>query len=132
MKDPPLSATGADVLGDDPVFGLAGMPSDDPPAHGLVNGTVDGGKDLLADHMSVIARPAPDHGIEHADQLSDRDLLVVFDDCSNLLQKGLHVLLGRLDEQLAVVLTYILAQKIKPVLDMRNAGLLLREFQPAR
>ena len=43
-----------------------------------------------------------------------------------------EVLLGRLDEQLAVVLTYILAQKIKPVLDMRNAGLLLREFQSTR
>jgi hypothetical protein len=93
---------------------------------------LDGGKDLLADHMSVIARPAPDHGIEHADQLSDCDLLVVFDDCSNLLQKGLNVLLGRLDEQLAVVLTYILAQKIKPILNMRDAGLLLWEFQPAR
>jgi hypothetical protein len=57
---------------------------------------------------------------------------MVFDDCSNLLQEGLDVLLGRLNQQFAVVLAYILAQEIKPVLDMRDAGLLLREFQTAR
>src|SRR5262249_23995790 len=85
-----------------------------------------------AHDMPVILHPAPDNGIEQQDQFSSRRGWIGLDDCPNLLQKSTDTLLRRLYQELAVVLAYVLAQKIKPVLNLRDAGLLFREFQSTR
>ena len=98
MKAPLLSAYYSDVFSDDPVLGLAWMSSERPPAHRMIDSTIYGGKDLFADDMPMIARPATDQWVEQTYQVSGCGLFVVFDDFSNLLQEGRDVLLGRLDQ----------------------------------
>ena len=48
-----------------------------------------------------------------------------------LSRKGSHILSGRLNQQLAVVLAHILSEEIKPFFNVRDSGFLLREFQPS-
>jgi len=41
-----------------------------------------------------------------------------------LLQEGVHVLLGRCNQELAPMLTQVLAQEVEALFDMRDAGFL--------
>src|SRR5450759_4787060 len=77
----------------------------------------------------VILRPALDDRIEQQYQVDGLRGVVVADDSSHLVQEVLNILLGRLDDQLALVLADILTQEIKSTLDMRDLCLLCCKTQ---
>src|SRR4051812_5590066 len=95
-----------------------------PLPESLKDGAVHGLEATLAHHMSVILCPAPNDGIELGDQDSCWHLLLRFDQRSDFPKKRLDVLARRLDQHLAVVLAYVLSEKIKAILDMRDGGFL--------
>ena len=43
---------------------------------------------------------------------------------THLLQEGVHVLLGRCNQELAAVFTQVLPQEVEALFDMRDAGFL--------
>jgi hypothetical protein len=102
-----------------------------PAPHELEDGGIDGGKRLLADHMPVILRPAPQEAVELQDQVPGLGLLVSFHQRTDLVQERLDALLRRRDEQLAVVFTDMLAEEVEALRDVRDDCLLWREFQPS-
>ncbi len=54
------------------------------------------------------------------DQISCRRLFAGLDECPYLPQKRRDILSGWLDDELAVVLAYVLAQEVEAVFDMRD------------
>jgi hypothetical protein len=77
--------------------------------------------------MPVIGRPAPNHGVELPNQVSCCGLLVVLHDLPDSLQEGFHCFLCWFNQQFALILPYMLSEKVKAVFDMRDRRLLLRE-----
>ena len=104
---------------------LVWVPAAYPTPEGMIDGIIDGGKGLLACHMSVIGRPSPDERVELLYQVSGGRLRVCLDDFSDFVQECFHILGRRFDDDLAVVASYVLPQKVKSFLDMRDAGLFL-------
>jgi hypothetical protein len=43
---------------------------------------------------------------------------------THLLQEGVHILLGRCNQELPVVLSHVLPQEVEAIFDMRDAGFL--------
>lgn len=130
---PVIASAGLEVFLRLPCFGFPGVSSVDPSFEGLIDRLIYGAKDFLADYMPVIVRPTSDNGIEFRDQFSGWERFVGLHDVSDLFQEGGHILLRRLDQKFVpssrFVLAYILAQEIKPVLDMRNERLFWGELQ---
>ena len=85
----------------------------------------------LAHHVAMIGGAAPDHGVELGYQIACCSLLVGLHDLPDFTEECLHILPGWFDEQFTSVLAYLLSQKIKAILDMRNAGFVWGEFQSA-
>src|SRR5262249_17317832 len=85
----------------------------------------------FARHMAVIVGPAPDHRVELSYQIGRSSLFVRLHDFPDFSQECFYILPGWLDEKLTPVLRYVLSQKIEAVLNVRNAGLLWGEFEPA-
>jgi hypothetical protein len=81
--------------------------------------------------MLVIVRPSSDKGIELHDQISCCRLFVGLDERPHLAQEGGDVLARRLDDELALVLAYVLPQEIEAIVDVRDDGFLLGERQPS-
>ncbi len=77
-------------------------------------------KGRLADDVLVVLSRSPNNWVDLCDQFSSRHRGVAFNDPSDLDQERFHVLRGRLDEDLAVVLAYILTEEVKPILDVRD------------
>jgi len=74
--------------------------------------------------MAVIVCPTTDDRVEPPDHLllfrgSMRTNFTAY-----LLQEGVHVLLGRCNQELAPMLTQVLAQEVEALFDMRDAGFL--------
>ena len=130
-EDPVPCAQGAKVFLLYPSGTFSWMSSPRPLPQGLKDGTVDAAEGLFAHHMPVIPGPSPNDSVELTDQVSGGGLFVVLDDSSDFLQESLDVLLRRLDEQFAVVLAYILAQKVEAVFDVRDDRLFGGEFKPS-
>src|SRR5687767_6390482 len=126
MKDPMVATDGCKVFGFDPAARFLGMPSFRPAPQCLEDGMVNGTKGCHTDDMPVIVCPTGDDRVEHRYQLSSWRLFVGLYRFPDLIEERFHVLLRRLDEQLAVVLAYVLAQKVEPILNVRDAGLFLR------
>ena len=60
------------------------------------------GKRACTHHVPMIVSPAPDGGVELADQIGGRHALRSSDCLPDAAQEGVNVLLGRLDEQFPV------------------------------
>jgi hypothetical protein len=114
-KDPIAPFMGMEVLVLDPSSRLVIVSFPRPLPQHLKDGTIDVLKDFLAHHMLVIARPSPNERIEQQDQVSSRGSMVVFHDRADFFQKCFHVFLRWFDNELAVVLAYILPKKIKAI-----------------
>ena len=77
-------------------------------------------------------RPAPDERVQLArSETPGSGALIALNDGSNFPQERLDTLRRRLDEQLTVVFADVLAQEVKAIRDVRDHGLLGREFQTA-
>jgi len=87
-----------------PVLPFIGMSPSGPPPEAVKDCIVHRLEHLRADHMAVIHRPAPNEGVEVADECAGCGALVVLDQRPYLPQDGQDALGRWLDEQLAVVL----------------------------
>src|SRR5436305_9473089 len=81
--------------------------------------------------MSVIHCPSPDDRVELSNEVACCGLQVPLNDFSDFLKKVSHALPGRLDEELSPVFAYILSEKVKTILNMRDARLFFRELETA-
>ena len=64
-------------------------------------------------HVTVVHGPAPDERVEPSDDHRLRGACMLLDDFPSLAEKRLHALRRRLDQQLLVVLAYVLPQEIE-------------------
>ena len=88
------------------------------------------GKRACTHHMPMIVSPAPDGGVEFADQIGGRYAPRSSDDPPDAAQEGVDVLLGRLDEQFSVgILAHVLSEEIKTLLHVGDDRLRGRKFQ---
>ena len=83
----------------------------------------------FADHLPKVVGPTPNLWIELIDQIGSRQAKPGFNRCSDSVQKGFDILLGRLDAQFPVrVAAHVLSDEIEAFLHVRNDGLLGRKF----
>ena len=88
------------------------------------------GKRACTHHVPMIVSPAPDGGVEFADQIGGRYAPRSSDYPPDAAQEGVDVLLGRLDEQFSVgILAHILSEEIKTFLHVGDDRLHGRKFQ---
>src|ERR1700739_5005908 len=85
---------------------------------------------LSGNCASMIVRPATNQRIEHSYQCRLRQILLFLHQRSDSPHEGLYAILRRLYQHAVVVPTYIPSEEVEALLDMRDAGLLGREFQP--
>jgi hypothetical protein len=79
----------------------------------------------LCDDVSMIVRPAPDHGVKQTNQVFLLRRAVHPDCVSDFGQERFNVLGRRLDQQLVAVFSYILSEKVEAFRDVRDFGLFL-------
>ena len=70
----------------------------------------------------MIVGPSPYDGVELNDQIFLRRRFILLDDPPDFCQNRLNVLLGRRDQQFPPILAYVLAEKIKPFLDVSHVS----------
>ncbi len=132
-KDPVVSLDGGEVFLRFPCFRFSSVSSVHPSPDGLIDHCINGTKGFFADDMPMIGRPTSNDRVEFRDQFPGRQGFVCLHDLPNFLKECFHILLGWANKQLVpfshLVLAYVLAQEIKPILDMRDEGLLWRELE---
>ena len=74
--------------------------------------------------MAVIVRPAPDDRVEQTYQVLLFHGSIRTNRFAYLLQKGVHVLSGGRNQELAAILAQVLPKEVEAVFDMRDAGFL--------
>lgn len=125
-EDPLVSPHSREVFLRDPAVGFLGVSSFHPLSESSVDCVVYIPKNVSADDMLVILRPSSNNWIEHENQPSSRERLVLLDDVPDLFQMGMHILLCWFNQQRAplacFVLAYILTQEIETILNVRDAG----------
>src|SRR5258708_2130971 len=113
----------------DPSSRLVVVPFPGPLPEHLKDGTIYILKDFLAHHMLVIPCPPANERVEQQDQISRCGSLVLLHDLSDFFQERFHVLLGRFDNELPIVLAYMLSEEVEAIFNMRHEGFLSREGQ---
>ena len=124
---PVVPVFGPEILVPNPMARCMGVSSPRPLPQQEKDLMVDLRKSPLAGPLLVILRPASNHGIELQDQVASDGLLVTLDHSSDSVQEGVHVFLGGRAEQLAAILAHMDAEKVKPVLEVRDLRLLMRK-----
>jgi hypothetical protein len=81
----------------EPGRGLFRVPSPCSPPQIMEDRIISIFEGTFADHMPMIVGPTPNLWIELIDQIGDRQAKPGFNRCSNSLQEGFNILLGRLD-----------------------------------
>src|SRR5919197_2865916 len=112
-----------------PLLALLWMSTFCPSPQHFEDGSIYTDKGLLGICVSVIVRPSPYFGVECRYQPVCCSLFVILNDFSDARKERLHVLLRRFNKELPVILTYMLPEKVKSLLDVRYPGFLFREFQ---
>jgi hypothetical protein len=132
-EDPVVSSDGGEVFLHHPGLGFPGVSSPGPSSDSLIDHFIDGTEDVLAHDMPVVVDPSSNDWVEFHYQFSGRDGFIGLHNPPDLLKECFHILLGWGDQQFVplsrLVLAYLLTQEIEPILDMRDAGLFLREGQ---
>ena len=77
---------------------------------------------MAGDAVSMIVSPSPYDGVKLDNQIFLRRRFILLDDPSDFCQSRLNVLLARRDQQFPSILAYVLAEKIKPFLDVSHAS----------
>ena len=112
-----------------PLLALLWMSPFCPSPQHFEDGSIYTDKGFLGICVSVIVRPSPYFGVECRYQPVCCSLFVILNDFSDVRKERFHVLLRRFNKELPVVLTYMLPEKVKSLLDVRYPGFLFREFQ---
>ena len=116
----------------EPGRGLFRVPSPCPLPQTMEDRMINVCESTFADHVPMIVGPTPNLWVELIDQIGGRQAKPGFNRCSDSLQEGFNILLGRLDEQFPVrVAAHVLSEEIKAFLHVRNDGLRGREFEPS-
>src|SRR5262249_15705586 len=102
-----------------------------PAPQGVENGRIDMDKGFLGRRVSVKVCPTPYFGSKCGDQPVCRGRFLILDDLSDVRKERFDVLFRWACKEFPIVLTYMLSEKVKPVLNVRYAGFLFREFQPS-
>src|SRR5260370_21983125 len=77
-------------------------------------GVIDASERAFAHHVPMIVRPTANLWVELIDQIGGRHAMCVFDDSSDSVQEGSHILLGTLYEQFPVrISAHVLSAEIK-------------------
>jgi hypothetical protein len=92
---------------------------------------IHGSEGLFTGHMAMIVRPPPEERIELPDQIFWLGLGMRAHECTSFGQEEVDTGAGRFHENRAVIVAEMLTEKVKPVGDMRDLGLLGREDQAA-
>ena len=74
--------------------------------------------------VAMIVCPTPDDRVEQPDHILLFSGAIRANRVTYLFQEGVHVLLGRRNQELAAVLTQVLPQEVEALFDMRDAGFL--------
>ena len=74
--------------------------------------------------MAVIECPTADDRVEQPDHILLFSGAIRANRVTCLLQEGVHVLLGRRNQELATIFTQVLPQEVEALFDMRDAGFL--------
>src|SRR5262249_37170920 len=82
---------------------------------------VHGGENLLADGRAVKQCPTPNHRVENRYKLLYRCMEISPNGSFDFGKEVLNILAGRFDEELAIVLPDVTAEKIKPIVDVSDA-----------
>src|SRR3989337_4550356 len=90
----------------------------------------------LAEHsrrhnMPMVVRPTKDNRVERVDQLNLRRCRVRTQNGTRFHQERMRILTGRCYQKLSAVPSNMLPKKIKPIIDMRDTGLVRRELKPS-
>src|ERR687887_1254003 len=112
-----------------PLLALLWMSPFCPSPQYFEDGSIYTDKGFLGICVSVIVRPSPYCGVECRYQPVCCSLFVILNDFSDVRKERFHVLLRRFNKELPVILTYMLPEKVKSLLDVRYPGFLFREFQ---
>ena len=128
-ETPTLIAVVPKVFILDPPVVLVGVSSARPSPQCLEASRIHIDKGFVADDMAMKVCPASYFGVEQGYQRICRGLFVCLDDIPDVRHERFHVLLRWLGEKLAIVFPDVLSQKVKSPFDVRNGGLLFREFQ---
>ena len=86
-------------------------------------------EDFFAHDMLMILCPSSNDWVQHQDQMTSRGSLMVLDDFSDFSRKAFTFFFDGLIMSLPLVLAYMLSQKVKAVLNMRDERFLSREGQ---
>jgi len=95
-----------------------------PLPQGPEEGVIHRGKGLFTAHMAMIVRPPPEQGIELRDQVCGFGLRIGPNEGSGFAQEGVDTAARGFHENRAVIVADVLTEKVKPVSDMRDRGLL--------
>lgn len=117
------------VLVFNPSARLVRVPAFRPVPQGAEEGVVHRGEGLFTAHMAMIVCPPSDQRIELRDQVCWGRLRVGPNQGSGFTQEGVDTLAGGCHENRAVIVTDVLAEKVKASGDMRDFGLLGGENQ---
>ena len=101
-----------------------------PSPQGFEDGRIHIDKGVFCRSVSVKVRPSSYFGVELCYQPGCCSLFVILDDLSEACKKRLHVFLRGACKEVPLVLTYILSEKVKSVLNVRYSGLLFRKSSP--
>ena len=119
------------VLIFDPSARLVWMPAFRPLPQGAEERVVYRREGLFTAHMAVIVRPPPDQRIELRNQIFRFSLRIHTNERPGFAQEGVDTGAGGFHENRAVIISDVLAEKVKAVGDMGDLGLLGREDQAA-
>ena len=129
-EGPVTTATRRKVLPFAPACVLVRVSSSCPLPQTREDVVIHAGKRACTYHVPMIVSPAPDDGVEFADQIGGRHAPRSSDYPPDAAQEGVDVLLGRLDEQFSVgILAHILSEEIKTFLHVGDDRLRGRKFQ---
>lgn len=128
-ESPMLVAVCAEVFSFDPASSFVGMSSSCPFPQCLEDSSIHVDKGFLACGMPVKVRPSSNDRVQASYQVVCRDFSIGLDDLSEIREECLDVLFRWPGEELPIVFTDMLSEKVKSVFNVRNPGFLLREFQ---
>ena len=123
------AAEGMPVTLDQASAALAGVPVSGPPPEAVPQSPVHFLERPLRRDVAVIVGPAPNHGIELTNQVGLAVSAIPANHLPHLLQEGVRVFPGGLDEQLAAEFAEVLSEEVESGFDVCDAGFLGRELQ---
>ena len=124
-----LAANGVPVSLAHPSASFAGVPVLAPAPEAVPQSPIHFLESPFRRDVAVIKGPAPQNGVELTDQVSLAESATAANDLAHLLQEGVRVFLGGLDEQHVAEFAEVLSKEVESGFDGRDAGFLGRELQ---